>query len=123
MYIILCIMGVIGMLKDRRVLLSIVMLFCVIYLHNLLLGDRYSDYSYGFYIYTFPVQQTIAHLMPRISPIQMLVLSLPATFIIAYFSWWYLEKKALSLKKMDPLKLFLIPSHTFKAMYRKFSKI
>jgi peptidoglycan/LPS O-acetylase OafA/YrhL len=36
MYIILCIRGVIGMLKDRRVLLSIVMLSCVIYLHNLL---------------------------------------------------------------------------------------
>lgn len=67
-------------------------------------GDKYGDYSYGLYIYAFPVQQTIAHFMSKISPIQMFILSLPATFILAFISWWFIEKKALSLKKMDPTK-------------------
>jgi peptidoglycan/LPS O-acetylase OafA/YrhL len=218
LYILLCIMGVIGMLKDRRVLLSVVVLSCAIYIngiwtcvwpvlsdalrhigtpdalghmgiskyllylrnavipanshiYNLLffigslffiykdqikfsnrlalgafigllilidsatsyqdiavliclpylvlyigqlpirqlynIGDKYGDYSYGLYIYAFPVQQTIAHFIPKISPIQMFALSLPSTFIFAYISWWLIEKKALSLKKMDPKKIFL----------------
>jgi len=227
MYIILCIMGAIGMLKDRRVLLSIVILSFVIYLNNLLssvwalniltkipgcigitgylwyligngipsdypsynllfligmlfflykdqikfnnwialgafigllativsaesyflialliclpylvlylgqlpmkqlynIGDKYGDYSYGLYIYAFPIQQTIAHFMSKISPIQLFALSLPSTFILAYFSWWLIEKKALSLKKINPLKILLIHSHTFKALYQKFCKI
>jgi len=71
------------------------------------IGDRYGDYSYGLYIYAFPVQQTIAHFMPKISPIPMFALSLPTTFIFAYSSWWLLEKKALSLKKREPKKIFL----------------
>ena len=71
------------------------------------IGDKYGDYSYGLYIYAFPVQQTIAHFMPKINPIQMFLLSLLTTFILAFISWWLIEKKALSLKKIDPKKYFL----------------
>ena len=77
-------------------------------------GDKYGDYSYGLYVYAFPVQQTIAHFMPKISPIQMFALSLPATFILAFISWWFIEKKALSLKKIDPTKYLFIHSHRLK---------
>ena len=77
-------------------------------------GEKYGDYSYGLYVYAFPIQQTIAHFMPKISPIQMFALSLPATFILAFISWWFIEKKALSLKKIDPTKYLFIHSHRLK---------
>jgi peptidoglycan/LPS O-acetylase OafA/YrhL len=78
------------------------------------IGDKYGDYSYGLYIYAFPVQQTIAHFMPKINPIQMFVLSLPTTFILAFISWWLIEKKALSLKRTDPKKIYFYISTDIK---------
>jgi peptidoglycan/LPS O-acetylase OafA/YrhL len=79
------------------------------------LGDKYGDYSYGLYIYAFPVQQTIAHFIPKINPIQMFTLSLPVTFVLAFISWWLIEKKALSLKKIDPTKYLFRRSKRLEA--------
>ncbi len=70
------------------------------------IGGKYGDYSYGLYIYAFPIQQTIAHFIPKISPTQMFIFSLPSTFVLSFISWWLIENKALSLKKIDILKTF-----------------
>lgn len=76
--------------------------------------NKHGDYSYGIYIYAFLVQQSIMYLIPDISFFGFLIVSLFITFILAYLSWQYIEKKALSLKS-KPLKLFRLrqlPSHS-----------
>jgi peptidoglycan/LPS O-acetylase OafA/YrhL len=59
---------------------------------------RTGDYSYGIYIYAFPVQQTIASFYPKIPIGLYLLVCSFLTFILAILSWHFVEKYALSLK-------------------------
>ena len=60
--------------------------------------NQLGDYSYGIYIYAFPVQQSVAHLMPGVSVLQMVLVSAAATSLLAIFSWHLLEQRALRYK-------------------------
>ena len=60
---------------------------------------RIGDMSYGTYIYAFPIQQMLIALMPGITPIGLLVLTVVAVLPVAFASWRIIEKNALSLKK------------------------
>jgi peptidoglycan/LPS O-acetylase OafA/YrhL len=62
--------------------------------------NKLGDYSYGIYIYAFPVQQSIILLNPGISILSTIVISSTITLIFAVLSWHFLEKNALKLKKM-----------------------
>jgi peptidoglycan/LPS O-acetylase OafA/YrhL len=58
-----------------------------------------GDYSYGIYLYAFPVQQTVAHLLPQHREWYInIALALPVTILLAMFSWHAVEKHALKLK-------------------------
>ncbi|MET3911287.1 peptidoglycan/LPS O-acetylase OafA/YrhL [Bradyrhizobium sp. S3.3.6] len=61
---------------------------------------KIADYSYGVYLYGFPVQQSVAQLMPdhRIWYINFW-LSLALTFVFAVTSWHLLESKVMARKK------------------------
>lgn len=56
------------------------------------------DYSYGFYIYAFPVQQVLVMYLPSISPSIHIAASTFATLILAKLSWDFIEKPSLKFK-------------------------
>ncbi len=60
--------------------------------------NAFGDYSYGVYIYAFPMQQTLAHLIPGISLVALVGGSAAGSFVAAGLSWHFIEKRALSLK-------------------------
>jgi peptidoglycan/LPS O-acetylase OafA/YrhL len=60
--------------------------------------NNYGDYSYGLYIYAFPVQQSIAAILPNVSVLAMIVISFLVTFILSIFSWHIIEKRFLKMK-------------------------
>ena len=60
--------------------------------------NRVGDYSYGVYIYAFPIQQSIAYLIPGVGVGKMLVLSTALTAMCAILSWHLIESRALKYK-------------------------
>jgi peptidoglycan/LPS O-acetylase OafA/YrhL len=64
---------------------------------------RKRDYSYGIYIYAFPVQQVIALVGgAKWGPLVYIVLSLAGTVLLAVPSWHLVEKPAMSAKDWTP---------------------
>ncbi len=63
---------------------------------RLLAYNRLGDYSYGIYIYAFPVQQTLVHLMPGMTPLANIALAFPITLVLAVLSWKLVEERALA---------------------------
>ncbi|MDK9705962.1 MAG: acyltransferase [Desulforhopalus sp.] len=61
------------------------------------------DYSYGIYIYAFPVQQTIAHFWPHMPLKIYLIVTGIITVILAGLSWHWIERPALKLKPPRPI--------------------
>jgi peptidoglycan/LPS O-acetylase OafA/YrhL len=59
---------------------------------------RAPDYSYGLYVYAFPIQQTVVRFVPDISPPMLFAAALVATLVVAAISWHALEAPALGLK-------------------------
>lgn len=60
--------------------------------------NRVGDYSYGIYIYAFPIQQIVAH-VGITSPLPQAAISLLLTLICAIASWHLVEQPALRLRK------------------------
>jgi peptidoglycan/LPS O-acetylase OafA/YrhL len=56
------------------------------------------DYSYGIYIYAFPVQQTLVSFWPQMPLPTYLLSTLVITVALAATSWHFVEKPALKLK-------------------------
>lgn len=69
--------------------------------------SRYGDFSYGLYIYAFPVQQTIVHLSGnRISPFVLFPLAFVSTLVLAVASWKLVEEPFLRLKSFPFQQMF-----------------
>jgi peptidoglycan/LPS O-acetylase OafA/YrhL len=62
----------------------------------LLAYNRLGDYSYGMYIYAFPVEQTFAALYNERGPVVMIIFALPLTLLFAAISWHCVEKRAIA---------------------------
>ncbi len=58
-----------------------------------------GDYSYGIYIYSFPIQQVVfQYLGSSLEVYQQILLSFLLVLPLAWFSWHYIEKPALRYK-------------------------
>lgn len=76
------------------------LVFCLAYLPKgrIRAYNKVGDYSYGLYIYAFPIQQSLAFFMPGIGVTEMLFLSTLLTGFAAVISWHVIESRALRLK-------------------------
>lgn len=54
-----------------------------------------GDYSYGMYVYAFPVQQAAVAVAGPMSPTMNMLVAFPVTLILAAISWYLVEKPAL----------------------------
>jgi peptidoglycan/LPS O-acetylase OafA/YrhL len=57
-----------------------------------------GDYSYGIYLYGFPLQQAFAHLWPGLNLASAAAIVMTVGF--AAFSWWFVERPALAARKL-----------------------
>lgn len=60
--------------------------------------NRLGDYSYGIYIYAYPLQLLIVSQVPHIAPMALFVSAMSLTFGLAILSWHYLERPSLASK-------------------------
>jgi peptidoglycan/LPS O-acetylase OafA/YrhL len=60
---------------------------------------EHADVSYGLYLLAFPVQQIIVHIWGDPSPLAIVLIALPVTYLLALASWHGVEKRALRLKR------------------------
>jgi len=60
---------------------------------------KYGDFSYGMYIYAFPVQQAIVFFIGKTNPYSMFAISFIATLVFAALSWHFVEKRCMAAKK------------------------
>ncbi len=79
--------------------------------------NKLGDYSYGVYIYHYPIQQVLMYAIGGFSPFALLFVSLPLTIAIAVLSWMLVEKP--SLAKLSPLSEWIksLITPTEKKMY------
>jgi peptidoglycan/LPS O-acetylase OafA/YrhL len=56
------------------------------------------DYSYGLYIYAFPVQQTLSRYRPEMAFVWHVIIASVISVCLAALSWHLIEKRALGLK-------------------------
>ena len=66
----------------------------------LLAYNRAGDYSYGMYIYAFPVEQSISAIYVGASSAVIIILSMPVTLLLAVLSWHCVEERALGQKSV-----------------------
>ncbi|PCI53097.1 MAG: acyltransferase [Alphaproteobacteria bacterium] len=59
---------------------------------------RIPDYSYGLYIWHYPVMQVVMWLFPDFGPFALMATSTPIFILLAGLSWYVIEKPALKLK-------------------------
>jgi len=65
-----------------------------------------GDWSYGVYLYAFPVQQALVHFFPQtFNGWTLLIAASSITCVLAAASWHLIEKRALRLRHRLPTKL------------------
>lgn len=59
-----------------------------------------GDYSYGIYLYGWPIQQMLVALLPGVTSLWVhLALALPLVFAFAVFSWHFIERPILDQRR------------------------
>ncbi len=85
---------------------------CLAYLPSgaILAYNRLGDYSYGTYIYAYPVQQSLMALRPDLTTLPLFVLSFIVTLVLAVASWHFIEQPATALARRPSPKATPAPA-------------
>ncbi len=68
-------------------------------------GTARTDFSYGVYIWGFPVQQTVSMMLgPMAAWWANILISVPAALSLAWLSWHLIENPALALRQKLPFR-------------------
>ena len=89
--------------------------FCLAYLPGGFIRtfNNLGDYSYGIYIYAFPIQQSLIALNGSMKVMSLFCSAFIVTLALAALSWHFIEKPFLQFKgKADYLDVLLIRSKT-----------
>jgi peptidoglycan/LPS O-acetylase OafA/YrhL len=83
---------------------SVPLTYCIVYLGMVKIPRlpllQNGDYSYGIYLFHFPIQQSLVHFFPALcSGLLLLPVAAPLTILFAAGSWHWIEKPSLRLKK------------------------
>ncbi len=68
-------------------------------------GARIPDWSYGIYIWHYPMMQLVVFFDRSATPLEVAVFTVPATLAISGLSWSYVEKPSLGLKTVTGERL------------------
>lgn len=60
--------------------------------------NKVGDYSYGMYIYAFPIEQSVVSTFHGISAEGIMLCAFPITMLLAFCSWHLVEKRCLGMK-------------------------
>ncbi|HMJ06338.1 MAG TPA: acyltransferase [Chthoniobacterales bacterium] len=63
--------------------------------------NEWGDFSYGMYIYAFPVQQMWVQLFPTWKGYQNALAAFPSTLLLAMLSWFFVEKPAIAWRRAE----------------------
>ncbi len=76
-------------------------MLCAAYLPSgwVLKFNRFGDYSYGTYIFAYPVQQSLMASLPSLGIAGLFFASLGITTVLAVASWHFIEKPAMRLAR------------------------
>ncbi|TCL85820.1 MULTISPECIES: acyltransferase [unclassified Rathayibacter] len=61
---------------------------------------RFGDFSYGLYLWSYPVQQLVLEVLGRLPMAADLALVVAVTLLLAVASWWLVERPALRWKDL-----------------------
>lgn len=98
----LCLAALYGGFKESFILFGSYLIIYFAFNPNITFHffSKYGDFSYGLYIYAFPIQQVVTYYYGgKMNPFMNFFLSFLVTFLLAIFSWHLIEKGALNLKK------------------------
>ncbi|WP_219210854.1 acyltransferase family protein [Variovorax boronicumulans] len=75
-------------------------LWCIAFSPGFFWFNRVGDYSYGVYLYGWPVQQCIAASFPSMTTLQNTMAAVIVALGMGFLSWNIVEKPSLQLKKL-----------------------
>ncbi|MGE6203866.1 acyltransferase family protein [Guptibacillus hwajinpoensis] len=105
---------------DFFVFFGTYMVFYFIYVPKIKLAfsRQLGNYSYGVFLFGYPIQQTIALLYgDGMTPLLNFVIAMPIAILCAFVSWNLVEKRALAMKD-KPIKS-IVPTFSFRKQWKK----
>ena len=63
--------------------------------------NNLGDYSYGIYIYGYPIQQSIEQLWPNLHVLVYFIVTYFCTLLLSILSWHFIERRMLRYKNKN----------------------
>lgn len=126
--IMLCLSSYYGGIENYFIIFGsyLVIFFAYTPIWNLSKFSKYGDFSYGLYIYAFPIQQLVTYIYGgKTTSYLNFCVSFGLTLLISIFSWNFIEKPSLKLKSVLLIIRFIPISYLnfINKIYKKFIEL